>query len=115
MSELKRKTISMRADVPFSLFFLKLLLVYSQNYRSTCFIVDIYRPWPVSLVVLPVRMFITTNELAFATQFIFMSPMSTGLDNCKCKSQIDNSSLNVTTIQVHDSCRNSMYTFFRVQ
>ena len=59
--------------MPFSLFFLKLLLVYSQNYRST--FVDIYRPWPVSLVVLPVKMFVTTNELAFATQF--MSPMST--------------------------------------
>ena len=68
----------MRADVPFSLFFLKLRLV--QNYRSTCFIVDVYRPWPVALVVLQVRMFITMNELGFATQF--MSPMSTGLDNC---------------------------------
>ena len=109
MSELKRKTISMRADVPFSLFFLKLLLVYSQNYRST--FVDIYRPWPVALVVLPVKMFITTNELAFATQF--MSPMSTWLDNCKCKSKIDNSSLNLTTIQVHDSCRDGTVHFLQ--
>ena len=53
-------------------------------------------------------MFITTNELAFTTQF--MSPMSTGLNNCKCKSQIDNSSLNLTTIQVHDSCWNILYS-----
>ena len=87
----------MRVDVPVSV---KLLLVWSQNYRSTCFIVDIYRPWPVPLVVLPVRIFITTNELAFATQF--MSPMSTGLDNCKCKSQMDNSGI-------------VQYAFFRVQ
>ena len=57
-------------------------------------------------------MFITTNELAFATQF--MSPMSTGLDKfCKCKSQIDNSSLNLTTIQVHDSCWNSTVHFLQ--
>ena len=89
--------------------FKKLLLVLCQNYRSTCFIVGIYRPWPVALVVLPVKRFITTNELVFATQF--MSPMSTGIDNCKCKSQIDNSSLNLTTIQVHDSCRNSTVHF----
>ena len=35
--------------------------------------------------------------------------MSTGLDNCKCKSQIvNNSSLNLTTLQVHDSCRNNL-------
>ena len=54
-------------------------------------------------------MFITTNELAFATQF--MSPMSTGHDNCKCKSQMDNSWLNLTTIQAHDSCRNSTAHF----
>ena len=62
-------------------------------------------------MVLPVRTFITTNELAFATQF--MSPMSTVLDNCKCKNQIDNSSLNLTTIQVHGSCRNSTVHFLQ--
>ena len=56
-------------------------------------------------------MFITMNELVFTTQF--MSPMSTGLDNCKCKSQIDNSSLNLTTIQVHDSCRNCTVHFLQ--
>ena len=66
----------MRADAPFSaLFFLKLLFVYSQNYRNTSFAVDIYRPWPVSLVVLPLKMFIIMNELEFAIQF--MSPMLT--------------------------------------
>ena len=65
----------MRADILFSLFFLKLCLVYGQNYRSSSFIVDIYIPWHVSLVVLAVKMFITMNELAFATQF--MSSMST--------------------------------------
>ena len=63
-------------------------------------------------MVLPVRMFITTNELAFSTQFV--SPMSTGHDNCKCKSKIDDSSLNLTTIQVHDSCRNSTVHFLLV-
>ena len=62
-------------------------------------------------MVLPVRTFITTNELAFATQF--MSPMSTGLYNCKCKNQIDNSSLNLTTIQVHGSYRNSTVHFLQ--
>ena len=56
-------------------------------------------------------MFTAMNELAFATQF--MSPMSTGLDNCKCKNQIDNSSLNLTTIQVHGSCRNSTVHFLQ--
>ena len=56
-------------------------------------------------------MFITTDELAFATQF--MSPMSTELDNCKCKNQIDNSSLNLTTIQVHGSYRNSTVYFLQ--
>ena len=64
----------MRADISFSLFFLKLLLVYGQNYRSSSFIFDIYIPRHVS-VVLAVKMFITMNELAFATQF--MSSMST--------------------------------------
>ena len=54
-------------------------------------------------------MFTTTNEMAFATQF--MSPMSTELDNCNCKSQIDNLSLNLTTIQVYDSCWNSTVHF----
>ena len=29
-----------------------------------------YRPWPFELVVLQERMFIATNELAFATQFM---------------------------------------------
>ena len=50
------------------------------------------------------KIFITANELAFATQF--MSPISTRLDNCKCKSKINNLSLNLTTIQIHDSFRN---------
>ena len=57
------------------------------------------------------KLFITTNELAFATQF--MSLMSTGLDNCKCKNQIDNSSLNLTTIQVNGSFRNSTVHFLQ--
>ena len=99
--------------MPFSLFFLKFLLDNSQIYHSTNFIVDIYRPWPVSLVVLPVKMFIAKNELAFVTQF--MSPMSTRLNNCKCKSQIDNSSLNLTTIQVHDSCWDGTVHFLDLQ
>ena len=56
-------------------------------------------------------MFITMNELAFVTQFMLL--MSTGLDNCKCKNQIDNSSLNLTMIQVRGSCKNSTVHFLQ--
>ena len=32
---------------------------------------------------------------------------------CKCKNQIDNSSVNLTTIQIHGSCRNSTVHFLQ--
>ena len=106
MSELTRKIISIRADVPFSLWDLELLLVYSQNYRSTSFIVDIYRRWPVSLVVLAVEMFIIANELAFATQFMSHVSM-TDLTTEGVNGQFIYS---INYIRVHESCRNKPKT-----
>ena len=45
----------------FSLLTLELLLVCSPNHRSTCFIFYSYRRRSVSLMVLPVEMFIMEN------------------------------------------------------